>query len=240
VSGTGQGKVAGQVGEIEASEGDHGDRQSLVDVIRAAIRDGRYHPRERLVEADLADEYGVKRSVVRAALMELTAEGLVERQPNRGARVRQVSVEEAMEITEVRLSLQAMCAAKAAVSGTDEDREWLLQEINVLRSAVARNEREAYIAANSQIFARIREMGGHSTANRLIQQLANQNPSQRYPYALADRRLESLTEFERIVDAVVARDADAAYAATIAHRENVLAALREIQAQAQVQDVGAF
>jgi DNA-binding GntR family transcriptional regulator len=66
------------------------------------------------VEEDLAGTLGVTRQSLRAALLDLTAEGLVERIPNRGARVRVVSTEEAVAITECRMALEALCAVKAA------------------------------------------------------------------------------------------------------------------------------
>src|SRR6478609_971246 len=95
----------------------------LVDVLRSAIVGGDLVPNQRLVEADLAAEYGASRGNIRAALAELTVEGLVERVQNRGARVRAVSVAEAVEITEVRAALEGLCAAKAAARLTDEDRD---------------------------------------------------------------------------------------------------------------------
>jgi DNA-binding GntR family transcriptional regulator len=67
---------------------------------------------QRLVEADLAEQYGVVRSGVRAALLDLSAEGLVERIPQRGSRVRTLSLEEAIEVTEARMVLESLCAAK--------------------------------------------------------------------------------------------------------------------------------
>ena len=67
-------------------------RTAVVDRLREDIQHGRFHPREHLVEADLATYYGVSRSAVRAAILLLSTEGLVERQPNRGARVRSVSL----------------------------------------------------------------------------------------------------------------------------------------------------
>jgi len=57
---------------------------------------------QRLVEEELAASIGVTRQSLRAALLDLTAEGLVERIPNRGARVRVVSVEEALQIKEAQ------------------------------------------------------------------------------------------------------------------------------------------
>ena len=78
-------------------------------------------PGQRLVEEELAAMLGVTRQSLRAALLDLTAEGLVERIPNRGARVRVVSTAEAVAITECRMALEALCAVKAAERITDEE-----------------------------------------------------------------------------------------------------------------------
>ena len=59
--------------------------------LRQAILSGDLTPGQRLVEEDLAGTLGVTRQSLRAALLDLAAEGLVERIPNRGARVRVVS-----------------------------------------------------------------------------------------------------------------------------------------------------
>jgi DNA-binding GntR family transcriptional regulator len=91
--------------------------------LREAIVDGRFQPNERLVEADLARTFGVGRTAVRAALVRLDQEGLVERQPNRGARVRLVSDREALEIEEVRVALEQMLARHAATRITGADVE---------------------------------------------------------------------------------------------------------------------
>jgi len=63
----------------------------------------------------------VTRASLRQALIDLTADGLVERIPNRGARVRVVTTEEAVAITECRMALEALCAAKAAERVTDDE-----------------------------------------------------------------------------------------------------------------------
>ena len=97
-------------------------KAELVDLIAHDIREGVYHPRERLIEVELCARYRTSRNAVRGALIELAALGLVEREANRGARVRPVSIDEAIESTEVRLSLQAMCAGRAATRVTDADR----------------------------------------------------------------------------------------------------------------------
>jgi DNA-binding GntR family transcriptional regulator len=79
--------------------------------LRAAILRGEYSPRQRLIETELAEQYGTSRFVIRNALAQLANEGLVEIQPNRGARVREVSVQEALEITEIRRAVEGLIAA---------------------------------------------------------------------------------------------------------------------------------
>jgi len=65
-------------------------------------------PGQRLVEEELAGLLGVTRASVRAALFDLAADGLAERIPNRGARVRAVTVAEAVAITECRMALEGL------------------------------------------------------------------------------------------------------------------------------------
>jgi len=78
------------------------DAASLLDALRMAIHRGELTPGQRLVEADVASRYDASRGAVREALASLSNEGLVVRERNRGARVRPVTLEEAIEITEAR------------------------------------------------------------------------------------------------------------------------------------------
>src|SRR5690606_9631153 len=94
--------------------------QDLADRLRADLTRGEYHPRERLIEGDLVARYAMPRATVRAALLQLQAEGLVERTPNRGASVRALTVTEGIELAEVRRELEALCARDAAAR-IDED-----------------------------------------------------------------------------------------------------------------------
>jgi DNA-binding GntR family transcriptional regulator len=71
---------------------------------------GRRRPRERLLEEDLAREFNTKRHVVRAALAELETMGIVVRQPNRGAAVRDFSADEVEQIYSVREVLERYAA----------------------------------------------------------------------------------------------------------------------------------
>src|SRR5579859_616685 len=71
---------------------------------------GRRHPRERLVEQELCDRFNTHRGDVRLALFELEKKGLIQRVPNRGATVRDLTPEEVREIYAVREELEVMAA----------------------------------------------------------------------------------------------------------------------------------
>lgn len=86
----------------------------LAKVIETSLEEdivlGRRHPRERLVEQDLCDRFGTHRGDVRLALFELEKKGIVQRIPNRGAIVRDLTPSEVMEIYAVREALEVMAA----------------------------------------------------------------------------------------------------------------------------------
>lgn len=94
---------AGDAGISEPVEQNDG-AASLVAYVVEAIIDGvtrrRYAPGQRLIAADLAQEYGVSRAPVREALHMLAGEGVVELTPNRGARIRKLSVDQLIDFME--------------------------------------------------------------------------------------------------------------------------------------------
>ena len=93
-------------------------RQSMAKVvgekIRGQILDGKLRPGERLVEDRLSAELGVSRVPVREALRELSAEGLVRIERNRGASVTEVTPAMVAELVEVRALLEGLNARLAA------------------------------------------------------------------------------------------------------------------------------
>ncbi|MBI5105825.1 MAG: GntR family transcriptional regulator, partial [Solirubrobacterales bacterium] len=78
--------------------------------LRELILDGRLDAGTRLVEADLADEHGVARHTVRAALRTLADEGLVTIAPHKGARVAGLDAEDVVALYELRTALEVEAA----------------------------------------------------------------------------------------------------------------------------------
>lgn len=86
------------------------ERSVLSDKVSKVISDGllegRFQPGDRLVENELAELLGVSRSPIREALTELANSGLIERQPGRGAAIREWSVKDLEDLFSVRILLE--------------------------------------------------------------------------------------------------------------------------------------
>lgn len=199
----------------------------VLQQIRTAILSADFAPHQRLIEADLSERFDASRAAVRAALMTLANEGLVERLPNRGARVRAITVEEAVEIAEVRLALETLCARRAAVRLTDAGATRLRTLRTGIADAVAAGEYAAYSRLNQEMDQVIWEESGHTTATHLLERMRAQSARHQFRLAfLPNRAATSAPQHLAIIDAVLSRDPDAAEAATVVHLQSVIDVLR--------------
>jgi DNA-binding GntR family transcriptional regulator len=202
-------------------------RQDAYHQLREAIVSGQYHPNERLVEAAIAQRIGAGRTAVRAALVRLDQEGLVEIEPNRGARVRLISDREALEIEEVRAALEGMLARRAASRVTAEDLSALRKVIAEMRRHVEAGDSIGYSELNATFHQRIWSAADHPTASHLLGSLKSQGIRFQYQTALRPGRAQrSLREHEQIFGALKAHDEDGAEAEMRRHLAEVLDTLR--------------
>ncbi len=87
-------------------------KENLVAALQEDIVLGRLAPGARLVEEELTQRFHTKRHVLREAFIELERFGLIERRPNRGASVRQLTLEDVNQIYAVREILERAAAAR--------------------------------------------------------------------------------------------------------------------------------
>ncbi|MEV6842088.1 GntR family transcriptional regulator [Actinoplanes sp. NPDC051411] len=201
------------------------------DLLRDAILRGEYLPGERLVEAQLCERLGASRFNVRAALQDLAADGLVKVERNKGAHVRKVPLDEAVEITEVRMVIEGLVAARAAARVTDEQASELDEIGLLMRRAVGAGEFRRYSDLNERLHSLIRRIAGHRTAEGIIETLRGQLVRHQFMVSLhPGRPTVSLPQHERIIAAIQAHDPVAAEAAMREHIASVITALREIDA----------
>ncbi len=208
-------------------------RPAVTEALRAAILAGEYAPQQRLVEIDLCERFGTSRFILRTALQQLAAQGLVEFQRNRGARVREVSFAEAIEITEVRILLEGMLAARAAERVTKSDVAKLRTVVKDMRTAVEKSELLTYSGLNARLHVAIRDIAAHETASRVLRQLRDQTVRHQFSLSLVPgRSAVSLPQHEAIVAAISSRDAELAERAMHGHLQSVIEAFRALSVAA--------
>jgi DNA-binding GntR family transcriptional regulator len=196
--------------------------------LHQAIVRGELSPNERLVEIELAHKFGVGRAAVRAALARLEQEGLVEREPNRGARVRAVSEAEAVEMLEVRAVLEGLAARYAAHNATDQDLATLQTIHAQMQACLAQDDLLSISALNAQWHDKVLTIANHQTITNLIHRLRAQHVRFQYRTLLVPGRARhSLAEHQAIMAAVAAHDEAAAENAMRQHLTNVVNALRQ-------------
>ncbi|NJP47943.1 GntR family transcriptional regulator [Actinacidiphila epipremni] len=204
----------------------------LVDRVRLAIAHGELLPGQHLVETDLAAMFSASRGAVRSALTVLDADGLVTRTPNRGARVRPISLAEAVEITELRAVIEGLCAAKAAQRATAQERADLRRTDDLMRAAVEAGDSAAYSRLSETVHETIRRIAAQATAVDVLDRLRYR--SVRYQFSVArlpGRPQQGAEEHSAVVRAVVAGKADDAEREMRAHLQSVIGALYDLQAQ---------
>jgi DNA-binding GntR family transcriptional regulator len=95
--------------------------ERVADHLRAAILSGEFAPGERLLQEVLAERLGASRMPVREALRMLEVEGLVENQPNRGARVPELTAHEVEVIYRMRERLEPLALSESLRHLTGDD-----------------------------------------------------------------------------------------------------------------------
>lgn len=189
--------------------------------LRRAIETGHFLPGQRLTEMELAEWLGTNRANVRLALGKLEQEGLIVNERNRGARVRVISEEEAVEILEARAVLEAMVARQAARRATVADRRVLGEILEALHGAEIAAAFEDYSRQSARLHAEIHRIAAHSTGARLLSMLNAQIVRFQLRTMLFPGRMqESIREHADIVEAIRAGDEDQAGRAMQVHFAN--------------------
>jgi DNA-binding GntR family transcriptional regulator len=133
-------------------------RDQIKDRLVQRILDGTYGPGERIVESQVAVEFGTSQAPVREALRELEALRFVETRPHRGARVREVTTQELGQIYPVRAALEEVAGRAAAARISGEQLSALADEPQDLHAQLRHDVRFHEIiveASGNQVLAEV-------------------------------------------------------------------------------------
>ena len=199
-----------------------------------AIHEHRLAPGTKLGEDELADIYGVSRTIIRTALQRLAHGQLVEIHRNRGAFVAKPTPKEALEIFETRELLEPRTAHSAALKATSEDVAVLKAHIANEHEALDRNDRGLALYLSGQLHVKIAQIAGPSTIADIVETLIARSS---LIVALYWKRESALCEshaHHSLVSAIQARDATLAEELMVSHLVDLHSALdlREVPAVA--------
>jgi DNA-binding GntR family transcriptional regulator len=192
--------------------------ERLADEIAASVLSGDFQPGQRLDEHMLAERFGVSRTPVREALRQLASTGLIEIKPRRGATVASATSAQLDTLFGAMAEVEATCARLAAMSMTPIERRRLQSAHEAMAEIVARNDSEAFAAANLTFHSLI-YAGAH---NAIITDFASALRRRLAPFRKAQFRTEgrlprSQEEHGNVVRAIVVGDAQAAHATMFHH-----------------------
>lgn len=195
---------------VASNEREGSGRVSAYEQIKDAILTGELPPLERITEEDVADRLGLSRTPVREAFGLLASEGLIVIVPKRGSFVAQLTVDDILEIYQIRMPLECMAAGIAAEVLTEAELGEMEQIVRAERKrGESRSARESLAAS-----ARFHDIIIGSIRNKRLSALLNQMQGQvhraraLWPSTIT-RLSDTWEELEALLKALKGRDANA-------------------------------
>ena len=191
---------------------------AIADILREAILDGVLEPSTWLREEELAKELAVSRTPIREALGRLSVEGLVTITARQGAVVTPLSIEDVLDLFDVREPLEGLAARLAARHRAAADLQALERILAQMDQAAARRQVAELIKLNVTFHRAIR----HAARNRFLDRFLAQaeqayRPFGRVTYEFPGRIEAVLAEHRRILAAIAAGDEEDAERGAIEH-----------------------
>jgi DNA-binding GntR family transcriptional regulator len=211
-------------------------RQQVIEGLRLCISDLTFKPGDRLIERELCEMLGVSRTLVREALSQLVAEGLVQIIPHKGPIVAVMTADEARGLYEVRAVLEALAGRQFTERATDDQRAALKQALEKLASMRDMQGQEgtmSFLKQKAQFYDVMLDGANNPVLTEMLRLVHTRVMMLRATtLSQAGRLPQSYDEIATIVDAVMRNDADAAAAACKRHVERAESLAVEVLAAA--------
>lgn len=179
--------------------------------IERMILAGEIAPGAKLTEAWLSERLGISRGPIREAFRMLEEAGLVRQEKNRGVFVRDIPLDEAVEIYDLRAAMDALIGRRLATSITPEQLKKARALVDRMEAAAKSGDADAYHLLNLQFHDALVEFAGNrklaAIYRKLVKELAlfrrrNLNDRSVLPHSVAEHR--------QILKAIASGDAEAA------------------------------
>lgn len=193
-------------------------RDVIFDTLREAIIVGELKPGERLMEVQLAQKMGVSRTPVREAIRKLELEGLVEMLPRKGAHIADLSVKDIMDVLEVRATLDGLASSLSASRISDEE----IKELKHVQSQFVNYVEKENLQGSIKKDVEFHDIIYRSSRNDKLIQISNNLREQIQRFRVIylkdySSTRELVREHNEIIEAIIARDPEAAMKSAQSH-----------------------
>lgn len=179
--------------------------------IRGEIESGALLPGARLEEQPLSERFGVSKTPVREALIQLSSAGLVELRQRRGAVVTLLSVDQVISMFEVMTELESVAAKLAASRMSADDRDELSKIHDRSEEFVRNEDFGQYDALNKEFHELIYRGSGNHYLEASVKDIRGRlRVYRRYPFQRPGRILQSFKDHSDIVSAIMKGDGETA------------------------------
>lgn len=195
-------------------------RDQVLEVVRQGILDFRLRPGQRLVERELMEQLGVSRATVREVIARLASEGLVTNIPQRGAIVTVLTEEEAADIYEMRASLEVLATQRFIERVTPAQVTELRKAFNGFVEAAEGGNLDQ-LRAKDAFYKVLFEGAASEPLTQVLTMLQSRVRLLRWTSLSAPGRArETVEELRTLMEAIEAKDTDAAAEACARHVRN--------------------
>lgn len=149
--------------------------QKIVKSLEVDIVLGRLYPRERLVEEQLAKRFNTTRHVVRQALMELEMGGLIMRETNKGATVREYSADKVNQLYQMRELVEGQAALLIPLPVADNQLSLLQYICDEHAAAIEKSDMLGVVAANKEFHQVVYRLCGNDFLADVIDEMAKKS-----------------------------------------------------------------
>lgn len=203
--------------------------------IKSLILRNEIMPGQKLHHQELSERLGVSRTPVREALTRLAQEGYVSLLPNRGFTCKEIRMQEAEELYDLREALEAFAVEKAIENLSGEALERLRQKMSLYGHDVGKRFTRERLIYDQNVHLEIAQLSGNETLKKMLQQIFERIVLKRKTDGLYDpaRGLSAHQEHVRLLEAMKRHDVPEAVRIIRVHiregKQNVLSDLRQRQ-----------
>ena len=202
--------------------------EELIDRLRTMIVEGVLTAGEKVPERALCDKLGVSRTPMREALKVLAADGLLTLEPNRGARVRAITLDDLEEVFPLMGALEALAGELACANISDAQMTELRKTHELMLECFHASDLSGYFRHNQRIHEIIMQAAGNATLSSMVQSLAVRVRRARYLANMSSERWQqAVAEHEEIIMALDVRDGQRLGAILKRHLANKFATVRQ-------------